>query len=127
MVFGVATASLILWLGGWGIAAYFARGGRRMSAPLTALVIAGGLGILATLGLEEQLSGKRVAVVRESIQLLDEPVLGSDRGANALVGEVVRVKGVRGAWTIVSLDDGREGWMASSNLIPLDPNAVIAE
>jgi hypothetical protein len=92
-----------------------------MSPPITALVIAGGLGILATLGLEEQISGKRVGVVRQSIQLLAEPVLGADRGANALIGEVVRIKGIRGAWAIVSLDDGRDGWMAASNLISLDP------
>jgi uncharacterized protein YgiM (DUF1202 family) len=59
--------------------------------------------------------------------LLEEPVLGSDRGANALVGEVVRVKAVRGAWTLISLDDGRDGWMASSNLISLDPNGVSVE
>jgi hypothetical protein len=66
-------------------------------------------------------------VVRSSIQLLDEPVLGSDRGANALLGEVVRIKAVRGAWTIVRLDDGGEGWMASSNLIALDPAAPVVD
>ena len=123
----VASLALILWIGAWGVAAYLVRGGRRVSAPITALVIAGGLGILATLGLEEQISGKRVGVVRVGVQLLAEPVLGSDRGATALTGEVVRVKGIRGAWAIISLDDGRDGWMAASNLISLDPNAVIAE
>jgi hypothetical protein len=123
----VATLALLLWVGGWGIAAHVARSGRRLSPPLTAAIIAGAIAILATFGIEEQLAGKRVGVIRSSIQLLGEPVLGSDRGANALVGEVVRVKAVRGAWTMISLDDGRDGWMASSNLIPLDPNAVLLD
>jgi uncharacterized protein YgiM (DUF1202 family) len=47
-------------------------------------------------------------------------MLGSERGASAIVGEVVRVKGVRGAWTLVGLDDGRDGWIDSSSLISLD-------
>jgi hypothetical protein len=98
-----------------------------MSPPLTAVVIVGGIALLGTFGLEEQMSGKRVGVIRSSVQLLTEPVLGSDRGPNALVGEVVRVKGVRGAWTLIALDDGRDGWMDSSQLIPLDPNAVSAD
>jgi tetratricopeptide (TPR) repeat protein len=123
----VAGVALVLWIGGWGVAAYLSRRGRRLSPPLTAAIIAGGIAVLATFAVEEQLSGKHVGVVRESIQLLEEPVLGSDRGANALVGEVVRVKAVRGAWTLISLDDGRDGWMASSNLISLDPNGVSVE
>ena len=123
----VASVALLLWIGGWGMAAYLVRSGRRMSPPLTAAIIAGGIAVLATFAIEEQLAGKRVGVVRTSIQLLEEPVLGSDRGANALVGEVVRVKAVRGAWTMISLDDGRDGWMASSNLIPLDPTADVVD
>jgi tetratricopeptide (TPR) repeat protein len=123
----VATIALLLWIGGWGTAAFLARRGRRMAPPLTAAIIAGGIAVLATFAIEEQLSGKRVSVVRTSLQLLEEPVLGSSRGANALVGEVVRVKAVRGAWTMIALDDGRDGWMASSNLIPLDPAAVVID
>jgi tetratricopeptide (TPR) repeat protein len=120
----VGTFALVLWIGGWGVAAFITRRGRRVSPPLTAAIIAGGIAVLGTFAIEEQLSGKRAGVVRTSIQLLEEPVLGSDRGANALVGEVVRVKAVRGAWTLITLDDGRDGWMASSNLISLDANAV---
>jgi hypothetical protein len=123
----VATIALVLWIGGWGTAAFVARSGRRLSSPLTAGIIAGGIAVLATFAIEEQLSGKHAGVVRATIQLLEEPVLGSSRGASALVGEVVRVKAVRGAWTMISLDDGRDGWMASSNLISLDPTAVMVD
>ena len=42
-------------------------------------------------------------------------------------GQPVPALFARGAWAIISLDDGRDGWMAASNLISLDPNAVIAE
>ena len=123
----LAGVALVLWIGGWGTAAYLARGGRRLAPPLTAAIIAGGIALIGTFGLEEQLSGKRVAVVRSGVQLLGEPVLGSDRGATALVGEVVRVKAERGAWTMILLDDGRDGWMASSNLIALDPTLGIVD
>jgi tetratricopeptide (TPR) repeat protein len=123
----VAAGALVLWIGGWGVAALLARQGRRLSPPLTAAIIAGGIALIGTFGLEEQLSGKRVAVVRSSVQLLEQPVLGADRGANALIGEVVRVKAVRGAWTLVALDDGRDGWMALSNTISLDPNTAVVE
>jgi tetratricopeptide (TPR) repeat protein len=123
----LAAVALLLWIGGWGIAAYLVRDGRRLTAPLTAAVIAGALVVLATFGLEEQLSGKGAGVVRSGLQLLAEPMLGADRGPNALMGEVVRVKAVRGAWTLIVLDDGREGWMDSSQLIPLDLKAVIAD
>jgi tetratricopeptide (TPR) repeat protein len=122
-----AGAALLLWIGGWGVAALRARRGEPGSSTVAATIIVGGIALLATFGLEEQLAGKHVGVVRSSIQLLDEPVLGSDRGANALLGEVVRIKAVRGAWTIVRLDDGREGWMASSNLIALDPAAPVVD
>src|SRR5262249_10153066 len=101
----VAAAALVLWIGSWGVAAFVARRAGRLSAPLTAIVIAAGVLLLATFAIEEQLNGKHVGVVRSSVQLLSEPVLGSDRGANALVGEVVRVKAVRGAWAMISLDD----------------------
>jgi len=119
--------ALALWIGGWAIAAVLARRERRLTSPITAAIIAGAIALIATFGLEEQLSGKHVGVVRSTVQLLEEPVLGSDRGANALVGEVVRVKAVRGAWALILLDDGRDGWMASSNVIALDPAASVAD
>jgi hypothetical protein len=123
----VGGIALALWLGGWSIAAVLARRTKRMTSPLTAAIIAGAIALVATFGLEEQLSGRHVGVVRSTVQLLEEPVLGAGRGANALVGEVVRVKAVRGAWALILLDDGRDGWMAASNVISLDPNAVVAD
>jgi tetratricopeptide (TPR) repeat protein len=123
----VGLLAILLWVGGWGVAAVFAYRDRRQSAPLTAAIIAGGIALIAAFALEAQLSGKKVGVIRSTIQLLGEPVLGSDRGATALVGEVVRVKAQRGAWTLIALDDGRDGWMASSNVILLDPAAVVTD
>ncbi|HEY6210780.1 MAG TPA: hypothetical protein VIW45_00780, partial [Vicinamibacterales bacterium] len=85
-----------------------------------AAILVGAIGVLGTFGLDAQLSGRRLAVIRETSQLHAEPLLASDRGASAIVGEVVRVKGVQGAWTLVGLDDGRDGWIDTSELIPLD-------
>lgn len=123
----VAGVGLLLWMGGWGFAGYRVRSGRHVSAPVTAAIILAGITLVATFGLEEQLTGKRVAVVRMTAQLRAEPVLGADRGANALVGEVIRIKGVRGAWSLVALDDGRDGWVDSSLLISVDQRDAIGE
>jgi hypothetical protein len=117
---GAAAVGLVLWLLGWSIAARRASRGRPFSPPSTSMVIAGSVALIATFGIEAQLAGRRIAVVRETMQLHDDPMLGSERGASAIVGEVVRVKGVRGAWTLVGLDDGRDGWIDSGSLISLD-------
>lgn len=116
----LGAAALMLWMAGWGVAAYRARHGGRASPPVTAAIIVAALALIGTFGVEEQLSGKRVAVVRMDASMFAEPLLGAERGASALVGEVIRVKSVRGAWSLVQLDDGREGWMDSSLLIPLE-------
>lgn len=116
----VAVLGMVLWLVGWAFATRRAARGQAMSGPASSLLIAGAITLIATFGLESQLAAKRVAVVRATTQLHDEPMLGSGRGASTLIGEVVRIKGVRGAWTLIGLDDGRDGWIDSSTLISLD-------
>jgi tetratricopeptide (TPR) repeat protein len=116
----VASLGLLLWLSGWTFAARRAARGQTLSGPASSLLIAGAITLIATFGLESQLAGRRVAVVRATTQLHGEPMLQSERSASALIGEVVRIKGVRGAWTLVGLDDGRDGWIDSSTLISLD-------
>jgi hypothetical protein len=116
----VAALALLLWVVGWGIAGRRAWRGDPATPQSTALLIVGAIGFIATFGLESQLAGKRLAVIRESAQLYAEPMLASERGATAIIGEVIRVKTVRGAWTLVGLDDGRDGWIDSGGLISLD-------
>ena len=116
----VAALGLVFWLTGWVVAARRGARGKSFTGTVTSLVIAGVVGLVATFGLEAQLAGRRLCVVRETTQLHGEPMLGSERGASAIIGEVVRIKGVRGAWTLVGLDDGRDGWIDSSSLISLD-------
>jgi len=52
--------------------------------------------------------------------LRSDPELGGERGATAIIGEVVRITGRHGAWSRVILDDGREGWLESATLVSLD-------
>jgi tetratricopeptide (TPR) repeat protein len=120
---GVAAVAILMWLGGFGFAAWQASRLRPLGAPAIAMAIAGGIALLGTLGLEDQLHGKRVAIVAMSIQLHEEPILESQRAANALIGETVHVRSVQGAWTRIQLDDGREGWIDSADLIPVDYRA----
>jgi tetratricopeptide (TPR) repeat protein len=123
----VGALALVAWLAGWGYAARSAWRGRGFPSPATASMLVGAVGFVATFGLESQLSGKRIAVVRETLQLHAEPMLASERIASAVVGEVVRIKGVQGAWTLVRLDDGRDGWIDSDDLIALDPQTSASD
>lgn len=123
----VASLGILLWLGGWGLAAVRAGKRLRFTGPITAMIIAGAISLVATFGLEEQLSGKRISVVRKTVQLHSEPMLGSARGPNTLVGEIVRIQSVRGAWTLVGLDDGRDGWIDSGALISVDHRGSVAD
>jgi hypothetical protein len=70
--------------------------------------------------LNERLSGKHLAVIRHTASLSSDPQLGSERGATAIIGEVVRVTGRQGAWSRVRLDDGRDGWIENAGIVSLD-------
>jgi hypothetical protein len=120
-VSGVFDIAALLWILAWGAAAYrVARGGRlrgRELATLSTIAVA-----VAVLGfaLDDRLSGRHVAVLRQTASLSSDPELSGERGATAIIGEVVRVTGRQGAWSRVVLDDGRDGWLESSALISLD-------
>jgi hypothetical protein len=47
------------------------------------------------------------------------PALGAEGEAVPMAGEVARVTQRQGVWTRVSLDGGRDGWIASERLAPL--------
>jgi hypothetical protein len=111
----------LIWLGAWGVAAYRAAhripfGGRSMNVAISSAVLVA----VAAFGLADRLSGRRLGVMRDTASLRADPELGGERGATAIIGEVVRVTGRHGAWSRVVLDDGREGWLESAMLVSLD-------
>jgi hypothetical protein len=115
----------ILWIGVWGSAAYRVRrgasfGGRRVAT----IAVAAGVLALGGFALAERFSGRNLAVMRHTASLSTEPQLGGERGATAIIGEVVRVTGRQGAWSRVVLDDGRDGWIESAVLMSLDARDV---
>ena len=75
---------------------------------------------LAAMELESRIEGSRLGVVRRATSLSSDPALGMDRGPSLGTGEIVRVLGRRGGWTRVEATADREGWIASSELFPLD-------
>ena len=117
-VFDIAA---LFWWYGWGWAALqrlkrrSVRGGLVTAMALVATVLA-----VSGFALSERLAGHNLAVMRRTTSLSTDPQIGGDRGATAIVGEVVRATGRQGAWTHVRLDDGREGWIESAALISLD-------
>jgi hypothetical protein len=117
-VFGLAA---LLWCVAWSTAAY--RGLRRRpvgTGNVAALAVAATLIAIGGFALNDRLAGRHLAVVRHTESLSHDPELGGERGATAIIGEVVRVTGRQGAWSRVMLDDGRDGWVENAALISLD-------
>jgi hypothetical protein len=74
--------------------------------------------------ISERLAGRDLAVVRRTQVLRLDPALSAPGGATAITAEVVHVMKRDGGWTRIQLDDGREGWMASGDLLSLDRRDV---
>jgi tetratricopeptide (TPR) repeat protein len=115
----------LVWIAAWGSAAYRVRHGAPFGgrSVMMAAVVAG-VFVLGGFALAERFAGRNLAVMRQSASLSDEPQLGAERGATAIVGEVVRVTGRQGAWSRVVLDDGRDGWIENAGLLSLDVRDV---
>ena len=111
----------VLWFVAWGTAAYRARSRERWNRRgLTVLCTAAVVMAIVGFGLADRMSGRRLGVLRTTASLRSDPELGGERGATAIIGEVVRITGRQGAWTRVVLDDGRDGWLEASDLVSLD-------
>src|SRR6185503_17168627 len=79
-----------LWCLAWATAAYRANRHRPLrSRDVATVAVAAGLIALCGFGLSDRLSGRNLAVMRETSSLSSDPQLGGERGATAIVGEVV--------------------------------------
>ncbi len=116
----VALAAMLLWLALW--CALAMRGGdsssrrRVVVGTLCALIVVAAVGG----GVREIERGARLAVISEGGPLRILPALGADRGASVLTGEVARTRARQGVWTRIELDGGRNGWVESHRIVPLD-------
>ena len=127
-----ATASLwtalVAWCAAWLLAAFLAF---RRSFPGRIGVRrwafgAGIVGVLLLLGgldLDQRLAARDLTIVRSTTRLSSDPALGGETKGTAIVGEVARSIRREGAWTFVSLDEQREGWVESANLASLERGA----
>jgi tetratricopeptide (TPR) repeat protein len=111
----------LLWLAAWGAGAYRAwRGNSDGMGEIGLVAVVAGLVAIGGFVVSERLSGRHVAVIRQTTPLRSQPELGGESGATAITGEVVSVRGRQGAWSRIVLDDGRDGWMVSDGLLSLD-------
>jgi hypothetical protein len=115
----------LLWLVAWTTSAWRASRGRPIASRdiATVGVIAGAL-LIVGFALSERLNGRHLAAMRRTASLNNEPQLGGELGATAIIGEVVRVTGRQGAWSRIVLDDGRDGWIETAALISIDATDV---
>jgi len=89
---------------------------------------AGILGVVQLLGgldVDQHLAARDLTVVRATTRLSSDPALGGEAKGTAVVGEVARAVRRQGAWTLVALDDQREGWIESANLATLERGAAV--
>jgi hypothetical protein len=76
--------------------------------------------LLGGLELDQRLAARDLAVLRTTTRLSSDPALGGDTKGTAIIGEVARTVRREGAWTYVTLDEQREGWIESANLVALE-------
>jgi tetratricopeptide (TPR) repeat protein len=117
-LFNLAAALwLVIWLGA---AWRMSRGEHVNRRDFTIVAVVAIVAGISGFALADRLAGRQLAVMRRSTSLSVDPELGGELGATAIVGEVVRLRGRQGAWTRLVLDDGRDGWVETAALIPLD-------
>jgi hypothetical protein len=90
------------------------------AAGILALVL-----LLAGLDVDQRLAARDLGVLRSTARLSSDPALGGEVKGTAVIGEVVRAIRRQGAWTFVSLDDQREGWIESSKFASLQRGAAL--
>jgi hypothetical protein len=121
-------AAIVSWCIAWVLAAALAF--RRVSVWRVGLrrwaYGAGIVGVVLLLGgldLDQRLAARDLGVLRSTAKLSSDPALGGEAKGTAVVGEVARALRREGAWTFVTLDEQREGWIESSKLISLERGA----
>jgi hypothetical protein len=114
--------ALLLWVGGWGVAARQAWRRRPMwrVAALTAVV--GGTALAGARALERRFEGDHLVIVMGAAPLRVLPALGADAGSTPIVGEVAVVTQRSGAWVAIRLDGGRAGWIPAERVAALGGN-----
>jgi hypothetical protein len=118
------------WLTAWLIAAVLAfrkslpwRVGVRRWAYAAGIVAV--LLLLGGLDLDQLLAARNYTVLRSTTRLSSDPALGGETKGTAVIGEVARAVRRQGPWTLVTLDDEREGWVESSTLASLERGAPV--
>lgn len=112
-------AFAVLWLIAWAIAWMARRPHPWASRVVLPAVVCALLVGVFSIELESRIAGARLAVVRQTVALTSDPAIGMDRAPNVATGEIVRLAGRRGTWTRIEAANDRDGWIASSQLLPL--------
>lgn len=122
VAFWVAAAA---WCVGWLLAVVVAfwrkaphRVGIRRWAYAASMV--GAFMLFAALELDQQQAARNLTVVRSTSRISSDPALGGEAKGTAVIGEVARAIRRQGVWTLVSLDDDRQGWIESDRLLSLE-------
>ena len=126
----VLWSALVTWCIAWLLSAIvmFRRAMPTRVALRRWAYVAGILGVVQLLGgldVDQRLAARDLTVVRTTTRLSSDPALVGEAKGTAVVGEVARAVRRQGAWTFVSLDDQREGWVESTNLASLERGALV--
>ena len=113
------------WVTAWLLAAVlaFRKSLKRRVGVRRWAYAAGIVGVLLLLGgldVDQHLAARNYTVLRSTTRLSSDPALGGETKGTAVIGEVARAVRREGPWTLISLDDEREGWVESSTLASLE-------
>ena len=116
----VALVGGLAWLIGWLCAAVgIGRRTARWRYAAYALGIVAVCAGIVGIRVREADEARRLSIVVEAARLRALPVLGGEAGAPVLTGEVALTVREEGVWSLVRLDDDREGWVETDQLEPI--------
>lgn len=117
---GLDLLGLALWVLGWSALAWRIAGRRAALRGWPAAAALAGAASVALSGLvEERLTGPELVLTAAAAPMRALPALSAERTRALPVAEVLRVRERRDGWLRVEADDGRDGWIESSRVLPL--------
>ena len=111
---------LALWLLAWSAVAWRVAGRRPVMRGWPVAAALAGVGAVAVAALvDERLAAEDLVLTAAPAPMRALPALSAERMRALPVAEVLRVRERRDGWVRVETDDGRDGWLESSRLLPL--------
>jgi tetratricopeptide (TPR) repeat protein len=119
-----AVSGALLWVVAWALAFVIVRKRTRVPSrrawigAIACAVVAGAAWIAAARN-DTRIAGRDLVVIADVQDVRSMPALGAEPSGRLAAGDIARVRRTQGAWMLVEIDGGRDGWITSDHLISL--------